>query len=178
MKYKYFTIFLIFVAIFNTFVWTKLIDGYREYYADIIDSLEDDRVRLQLKIDELENGYKLDGLDVVVTMYHPVRGQTDRTPNILADGTKIRIHKASEYKYVAVSRNLLKRWGGWLDYGDFIVLNGTDGKDGVYQVKDTMNARFINRIDILESPGTKPYKFTSATIKKANLNEDIKFITN
>jgi len=111
-------------------------------------------------------------------MYHPVRGQTDGTPDILADGTKIRIHKASEYKYVAVSRNLLKRWGGWLDYGDFIVLSGTSGKNGVYQVKDTMNARFINRIDILESPGTKPYKFTSATIKKANLNEDIKFISN
>jgi hypothetical protein len=30
----------------------------------------------------------------------------------------------------------------------------------------------------LESPGTKPYKFTSAKIKKANLNEDIKFISN
>ena len=64
----------------------------------------------------------------MVTMYHPVRHQTDRTPNILADGTKITIHKASEYKYVRVSRNLLKRWGGWLDYGDFIVLSGTDGK--------------------------------------------------
>ena len=111
-------------------------------------------------------------------MYHPVRHQTDGTPDILADGTKIRIHRASEYKYVAVSRNLLKRWGGWLDYGDFIVLSGTDGKDGVYQVKDTMNKRFVNRIDILESPGVKPYKFTDAKIKKANLNEDIKFITN
>ena len=110
-------------------------------------------------------------------MYHPVRHQTDRTPNILADGTKITIHKASEYKYVAVSRNLLKRWGGWLDYGDFIVLSGTDGKDGVYQVKDTMNKRFVNRIDILESPGTKPYKFTDAKIKKANLNENITFVT-
>jgi len=175
---KYFIIFVTIFTLFNGLVWDKLFKGYREYYMTTIDSLEDDRVRLQLRIDELENGYKLDGLDVVVTMYHPVRGQTDGTPNILADGTKIRIHKASEYKYVAVSRNLLKRWGGWLDYGDFIVLSGTSGKNGVYQVKDTMNARFINRIDILESPGTKPYKFTSATIKKANLNEDIKFISN
>ena len=175
---KYFIIFVTIFTLFNGLVWDKLFKGYREYYMTTIDSLEDDRVRLQLKIDELENGVKLDGLDVVVTMYHPVRGQTDRTPNILADGTKITIHKASEYNYVAVSRNLLKRWGGWLDYGDFIVLTGTNGKNGVYQVKDTMNARFVNRIDILESPGTKPYKFTSATIKKANLNEDIKFISN
>jgi 3D (Asp-Asp-Asp) domain-containing protein len=174
---KNFLIFLTIFMLFNGLVWDKLFKGYREYYMTTIDSLEDDRVRLQLRIDELENGIRLDGLDVTVTMYHPVRHQTDRTPNILADGTKITIHKASEYRYVAVSRNLLKRWGGWLDFGDFIILTGTDGKDGVYQVKDTMNKRFVNRIDILESPGVKPYKFTDAKIKKANLNEDIKFIS-
>ena len=175
---KYFIMFLTFFTLFNGLVWDKLFKGYREYYTATIDSLEDDRVRLQLKIDELENGVRLDGIDVTVTMYHPVRHQTDRTPDVLADGTKITIHKASEYRYVAVSRNLLKRWGGWLDYGDFIVLKGTDGKDGVYQVKDTMNKRFVNRIDILESPGVKPYKFVDAKIKKANLNEDITFISN
>ena len=174
---RYFIIFLTFFTLFNGLVWDNLFKGYREYYMQMIDSLEDDRVRLQLKIDELTNGVRLDGLDVVVTMYHPTRYQTDSTPDILADGTKITIHKASEYRYVAVSRNLLKRWGGWLDYGDFIILTGTDGKDGVYQVKDTMNRRFVNRIDILESPGTKPYKFVDAKIKKANLNEDIKFIS-
>ena len=173
-----FVVMATFILMFNGYIWISLFDGYRDYWIQTIDSLEDDRVRLQLKIDELENGVKLEGLDVVVTMYHPTRGQTDSTPDILADGTKITIHKASEYRYVAVSRNLLKRWGGWLDYGDFIVLKGTDGKDGVYQVKDTMNKRFVNRIDILESPGTKPYKFTEAKIKKANLNEDIRFITN
>ena len=177
LKQMFLSAFLM-LLIFNGYVWTNLFKGYREFYMETIDSLEDDRVRLQLKIDELTNGVRLDGLDVVVTMYHPVRGQTDRTPDILADGPKITTHKASEYNYVAVSRNLLKRWGGWLDYGDFIVLNGTSGKDGVYQVKDTMNKRFVNRIDILESPGTKPYKFTDAKIKKANLNEDIKFVTN
>ena len=175
---KYFIMFLTFFTLFNGLVWDKLFKGYREYYMATIDSLEDDRVRLQLKIDELENGVRLDGIDVTVTMYHPVRHQTDRTPDVLADGTKITIHKASEYRYVAVSRNLLQSWGGWLDYGDFIVLKGTDGKDGVYQVKDTMNKRFVNRIDILESPGVKPYKFVDAKIKKANLNEDITFISN
>ena len=174
---KNFIVMATFILMFNGYIWISLFDGYRDYWMQTIDSLEDDRVRLQLKIDELENGVKLEGLDVVVTMYHPTRGQTDSTPDILADGTKITIHKASEYRYVAVSRNLLKRWGGWLDYGDFIVLKGTDGKDGVYQVKDTMNKRFVNRIDILESPGVKQYRFDNAKIKKANLNEDITFIT-
>ena len=94
---KHFIIFLTIFMVFNGLVWDKLFKGYREYYMETIDSLEDDRVRLQLKIDELTNGVRLDGLDVVVTMYHPVRHQTDGTPDILADGTKITIHKASEY---------------------------------------------------------------------------------
>ena len=107
---KYFMAFLTFFVMFNGLVWNKLFNEYREYYMETIDSLEDDRVRLQLRIDELENGYKLDGLDVTVTMYHPVRHQTDGTPNILADGTKIRIHKASEYKYVAALGWLVRLW--------------------------------------------------------------------
>ena len=63
----------------------------------------------------------------------------------------------------------MERWGGWLDYGDFVLLKGTDHKDGVYQVRDTMNPRFVNRIDILESVNVKPYKFVDAKIIKTNM---------
>ena len=99
-------------------------------------------------------------------MYQPVYPQTDKTPNITADGTRIKISKASEYKFVALSRNLLKRWGGPFDYGDFILLRGTDHKDGVYQVRDTMNPKWINMVDILESTDVKPYKYVDAQIYK------------
>ena len=58
----------IMLLMFNGYVWTNLFEEYREFYMETIDSLEDDRVRLQLKIDELTNGVRLDGLDVVVTM--------------------------------------------------------------------------------------------------------------
>ena len=156
---------LIPLLIFNTFVWTKFFEKYKENLLLDKNELQVENERLSSLIEE----FRLEGMEVTVTMYHPVRQQTDSTPNILADGTRIRVHKASEYKFIAVSRNLLKRHGGFLDYGDFIVLKGTDGKDGVYQVKDTMNKRFVNRIDILESPGTKPYKFDSAKIVKTNL---------
>ena len=113
--------------------------------------------------------YETEGMSVTVTMYQPLRYQTDSTPNILADGTRIRIQQASNYKFIAVSRNLLKRFGGWLDYGDFIFLKNTVDKDGVYQVRDTMNPRFVNYIDILESPGVKPYKFEEANIRKTEI---------
>ena len=130
-----------------------------------IQSLIDERDRISEKLNE----YETEGMHVTVTMYQPVRYQTDSTPNILADGTRIRTKEASNYKFIAVSRNLLKRWGGWLDYGDFILLKGTTEKDGVYQVRDTMNPRFVNRIDILESVNVKPYKFVDAKIIKTNM---------
>ena len=154
------------IVIANGYIWTNMFRSYKEKIMS--ESLKKTK-ELTLRNEELESlisEHKLEGLDVTVTMYHPVTRQTDSTPNILADGTRIRVHKASEYRFIAVSRNLLKRWGGWLDYGDFVLLRGTDGKDGVYQVKDTMNKRWVNRIDILESPGTKPYKFASAKIVK------------
>ena len=112
--------------------------------------------------------YETEGLSVTVTMYQPLRYQTDSTPNILADGTRIRTQDASNYKFIAVSRNLLKRWGGWLDYGDFIFLKGTYHKDGIYQVRDTMSPRWVNRIDILESIDVKPYKL-NGQIHKTDL---------
>ena len=130
-----------------------------------LQSLTDENKRLQEKLDE----YETEGMHVTVTMYQPVSYQTDSTPNILADGTRIRTHSASDYKFIAVSRNLLKRFGGQFQFGDFVLLQGTYTKDGFYQVRDTMNPRFVDRIDILESPGVKPYKYEKAKIVKANL---------
>jgi predicted SpoU family rRNA methylase len=131
---------------------------YKEYYNEI--SLENKLIKKEL--DE----FKSFGVVVDVTMYNPEYPQTDSTPDITADGTKIIISRASNYRYVALSRNLLKRWGGAFDYGDFILIKGTENKDGVYQVKDTMNSRWVNVVDILESSGVKPYKFQNANIFK------------
>ena len=86
---------------------------------------------------------------VTVTTYNPTRRQCDSTPNITADGTRINPRKATQYRYVALSRDLLSRWGGPFEYGDYIVIEGTDGRDGIYQVRDTMNPRWTNRVDIL-----------------------------
>jgi len=102
---------------------------------------------------------------VTVTMYHPVAGQTDDTPNITADGSVIKISKASEYRYVAVSRNMLIRYGGFLRYGDYVWVDAGK-KSGVYQVRDTMARRWINRIDILETPGVEPYKYNDASLRR------------
>jgi 3D (Asp-Asp-Asp) domain-containing protein len=157
--------FILLTVFANGFVSINILEKNKKYYTSLMNEIHEENVALTKKLTEL----KSEGMAVTVTMYQPVRYQTDSTPNILADGTRIKTEEASNYKFIAVSRNLLKRWGGWLDYGDFVLLKGTDGKDGVYQVRDTMNKRWVNRVDILESVDAKPYKFTDATLHKTDL---------
>ena len=162
------------VTLVNGFFSTTMFNEYKEMYSDKIERLESENSKLR---DELSH-YDEYGIEVDVTMYQPVYPQTDMTPNITADGTRIRISKASNYKFVALSRNLLKRWGGPFDYGDFILLKGAGNKDGVYQVRDTMNPKWVNVVDILESENVQPYKYTDAQIFKLNWLQKEKEIKN
>ena len=162
------------VTLVNGFFSTTMFNEYKEMYSSKIERLESENSELR---DELSH-YDEYGIEVDVTMYQPNEIQCDDTPNITADGTKIRISKASNYKFVALSRNLLKRWGGPFDYGDFVLLKGAEGKDGVYQVRDTMNPKWVNVVDILESEHVQPYKFTGVHIYKLNWLTKEKEITN
>ena len=125
------------------------------YHAsNLIDEVWEENQTLKEQIWELQNNcdnqytnkisYK-----VTVTTYNPTRSQTDSTPNELADGTKIKPWRATDYRYVALSRDLISRWGGPFEYGDYIVIEGTGKWDGIYQVRDTMNPKWTNRVDIL-----------------------------
>ena len=152
------------VTLVNGFFSTNMMGKYKNMYSSKVEYLKLENERLS---DELSH-YNKYGIEVDVTMYQPVYPQTDDTPNITADGTRIRIGKASQYKFVALSRNLLKRWGGPFDYGDLILIKGTGRKDGVYHVRDTMNPKWVNVVDILESTHLEPYKFTGVHINKLN----------
>ena len=103
--------------------------------------------------------------NVTVTMYQPVPEQTDSTPNITADGTVIKVDRASEYRYVAVSQNMLVKNGGFLKFGDYVWVDAGK-KSGVYQVRDVMNKRYTDRIDILEGVDVRPYKYDNARMVK------------
>ena len=133
------------------------------YFSGMMDEYHEEKMTLQKRVWELEDncGFveaKKISFDVTVTTYNPTRQQCDSTPNITADGTKINPRKATQYRYVALSRDLLDRWGGPFDYGDYIVIEGTDGWDGIYQVRDTMNPKWTNRVDILTTNSRFKYK--------------------
>jgi len=162
------------VTLVNGFFSTNMMGKYKNMYSSKVEYLKLENARLKKELSH----YDEYGISVDVTMYQPNTIQCDDTPDITADGTKIRISKASDYKFVALSRNLLKRWGGPFDYGDFILIKGTKHKDGVYQVRDTMNPKWVNVVDILESEHVEPYKYTDAHIFKLNWLNKEKEITN
>ena len=135
------------------------------YFDNMLDKTRNELFALQNKINQ--NSYDTWGtleIDVTVTMYNPSPEQTDSTPNQTADGTIINPERASEYRYIALSRDLLRRWGGPFNYGDYVMLKGTEGYDGIYQVRDTMAPKFINRVDILRTQGSRWCKFDNAVL--------------
>ena len=141
---------LLYMAIFSTFCMFLLL----LHFDDVMDETWEENKALRNRVSELETECSFDYINrisykVTVTTYNPTKAQCDNTPHITADGTHFKTWKASSYRYVALSRDLLSRWGGPFNYGDYIVIEGTGDRDGVYQVRDTMNPKWTNRVDIL-----------------------------
>ena len=87
---------------------------------------------------------------VTATIYEAVPGQTDDEPFITADNSQIKPHYGTKKRWMALSRDLLKPWGGDFKFGDNVRVTGISEKlDGVYTVHDTMNKRHRHCMDIL-----------------------------
>lgn len=120
--------------------------------------------RTDERLERLERMMMQDKVSVTATMYNAVQSQCDKDPLTTAGMYRINPKRASQHRWIAVSRNLLKRWGGRFDYGDKVKITGAGHKDGVYTIVDTMNPRYTDRIDILETQGTKGYKFDNVEL--------------
>ncbi len=98
---------------------------------------------------------------VTATVYQAVTGQTDNEPFVTADNSRIKPHYTSKMRWIALSNDLLARWGGKFQYGDKVRVKGISPQlDGVYTVHDTMNKRHRHCIDILTHPREKLDIFT------------------
>jgi 3D (Asp-Asp-Asp) domain-containing protein len=87
---------------------------------------------------------------VSASVYFPEPNQTQGDPLETADGSRINKKNPKKHRWIAVSRDLHSRWGGHIQFGDSVWVSGiSDELDGVYVVRDTMNKRIKNRIDIL-----------------------------
>lgn len=87
-----------------------------------------------------------------LTVYNPTVKQCDRTPLVTASNSRIDKTKLVNQKirWMALSRNLLKRWNGKFHYGDTVMVNSGDPAiDGFWIIKDSMNRRYKNYGDLL-----------------------------
>ena len=97
---------------------------------------------------------------VTATVYNPVAEQCDDDPLITADCSRIDLERlnSGELKWVALSRDLLKENYSYGDRIEIICLS--DSKiNGIYEVHDTMNRRYSERIDILMPNSIKSGKW-------------------
>jgi 3D (Asp-Asp-Asp) domain-containing protein len=90
---------------------------------------------------------------VRATAYEAVVSQTDGEPFVTADNSRIPRSYGSHTRWLALSRDLLRPWGGPFEFGDKVRVRGiSPALDGVYTVHDTMNRRYRHCLDVLVHP--------------------------
>ena len=147
---------------------TRAVNKEVEYYPHYVEkdtTVSDTAVKEEIIIPD---SIILSG--ITGTYYNPVASQCDGSPLITADGSKIDVEKLKNNKirWVALSRDLLQRWGGPFNHGDTIdVYHSNTAVSGKWVVHDVMNKRAKKKIDFLVALGNKfPGKTRDIIIKK------------
>lgn len=99
---------------------------------------------------------------VTLTTYSTTVGETDDSPNITASGFEIDEDNPKKHRIIAVSRDLKRK----LRFGEKVILSNAGRFNGVWYVRDLMNNRFKNKIDVLINEDEKHTKMRGVIIKK------------
>ena len=111
---------------------------------------------------------------LTVTIYHAVPGQTDDSPMTTASNFDLTTVDIATARICALSRDLIKRCGGPISYGDMVWLDLPEPYKGWWRVEDTMARRWTNRADLLVPTTVKGGKWTevNAFTKTNEPNKD------
>ena len=99
---------------------------------------------------------------VTLTTYSTSAEETDDSPNITASGFEIDEDNPKKHRIIAVSRDLKRR----LRFGEKVILSNAGRFNGIWYVRDLMNNRFKNKIDVLINEDEKHTKMHKVIIKK------------
>ena len=99
---------------------------------------------------------------VTLTTYSVTEGETDDSPTITASGFEIDEDNPKKHRIIAVSRDLKRK----LRFGEKVVLSNAGKFNGVWYVRDLMNSRFRNKIDILINETDKHTKLVGVVVRK------------
>ena len=120
---------------------------------------------IPIEISMMEKKTEIEFKDIVpdivsVTTYTPSVGETDSTPLITASGFKINPVNPKKQRIIAVSRDLKKKY----KFGKKVRITGIGKLSGTYTVRDVMNKRFKNKVDILIGENDKQTSFKNAKL--------------
>ena len=99
---------------------------------------------------------------VTLTTYSVTEEETDDSPTITASGFEIDEDNPKKHRIIAVSRDLKRK----LRFGEKVVLSNAGRFNGVWYVRDLMNSRFRNKIDVLIDVDDKQTKMFGVALKK------------
>ena len=99
---------------------------------------------------------------VTLTTYSTSAEETDDSPNITASGFEIDEDNPKKHRIIAVSRDLKRK----LRFGEKVILSNAGRFNGIWYVRDLMNNRFKNKIDVLINEDEKHTKMHKVIIKR------------
>jgi 3D (Asp-Asp-Asp) domain-containing protein len=110
---------------------------------------------------EIEREIKGIEPDIVsVSTYSPTIEECDSTPLVTASGYKINPNNPKRHRIIAVSRDLKRKY----KFGKKVRITGIGKLSGTYTIRDVMNKRFKNKVDILIGEGDKQTSFKKAKL--------------
>lgn len=122
---------------------------------------------------EPEPKWQLIADDVETTVYNASKQQCNSEPSKTASGFIINMRSPESHRLIAMERTMMAKFG--LHYGDLVLVKGTNGRDGVYQIQDTMNKRFkgLHKIDILINSDSQRGKWEGIEVYKLQNPEEV-----
>jgi 3D (Asp-Asp-Asp) domain-containing protein len=99
---------------------------------------------------------------VTLTTYSIDPEQTDSTPTITASGFIVDSINPKKHRILAVSHDLKKKF----KWGSKVLIKDAGRFNGIYTVRDLMNSRWKNKIDILINPNDKNTKIRNVKLTK------------
>jgi 3D (Asp-Asp-Asp) domain-containing protein len=113
------------------------------------------------QIQQCTQSYPIPQLPVVVTCYNPTKAQCNSQYWITASGSQIDTLNPLKHRWVAISRDLEKKG---VSLHDTIIIGNIGQYSGEWIVKDRMNKRWTNRVDLLVGKKDVISKWSTATI--------------
>jgi len=99
---------------------------------------------------------------VSLTTYKPAIAETDSTPFETATGFKLDSINPMKHRVIAISRDLKELFS----LGDKVKLTNAGKFNGIWFIRDLMNKKYKNKIDILINPNDPQVSIEGVVISK------------